>query len=415
MNITVVSEHRLLATPGGRIWGDSGYAFWARYLDAFESVRLVCRVRTAPVPTKGLVPIDGPGIRVLGVPYYLGPVDYLRNRRAVTDVVQRAFVPGDAVILRLGSQLAGIMARRLWRARAPYGVEVVGDPRDVFTRGVVDHPLRPLFRWWFSRQQKRLCEAACGAAYVTARTLQQRYPCGRYAVGVADVAIDSDVPTENGVMVTHYSSVQLASRDFVERARTSDRLGPLRLITVGSMAQLYKGIDVVIRAVSQARSAGLEVTLTVVGEGKYKPGLQALAAGLGIADRVRFVGALPGPRAVQDELDVADLFVLASRTEGLPRALIEAMARGLPCVATRVGGIPELLPDRWLVAPGSVQELAAKISEVHSSREVCAEMSRVNLANALQYREEVLRTRRLEFYRHVRAVTEAWASSHVVN
>ena len=52
---------------------------------------------------------------------------------------------------------------------------------------------------------------------------------------------------------------------------------------------------------------------------------------------------------------------LASRTEGLPRALIEAMAAGLPCIGTRVGGIPELLDDEALVAPGDAEALAARI------------------------------------------------------
>ena len=53
--------------------------------------------------------------------------------------------------------------------------------------------------------------------------------------------------------------------------------------------------------------------------------------------------------------------MLASRTEGLPRALIEAMAAGLPCIGTRVGGIPELLDDEALVAPGDAEALAARI------------------------------------------------------
>lgn len=88
--------------------------------------------------------------------------------------------------------------------------------------------------------------------------------------------------------------------------------------------------------------------------------MERYAARLGIADRVRFEGQQPADR-VADELRRADLFVLASRTEGLPRALIEAMAAGLPCIGTRVGGIPELLDDEALVAPGDAEALAARI------------------------------------------------------
>lgn len=178
------------------------------------------------------------------------------------------------------------------------------------------------------------------------------------------------------------------------------------------MAQMYKGIDVLVKAVAVCRSCGLDAHLTVVGDGAYRPGLQRLAQELRIAEHVRFAGALAGPGAVQEELDRADLFVLASRTEGLPRALVEAMARALPCIATRVGGIPELLSDKYLVTPGSVEELAHRILHVCRSPALCIDMSRANLARAKEFRDDTLRARRLEFYRHIRAVTERWSQAH---
>ena len=64
---------------------------------------------------------------------------------------------------------------------------------------------------------------------------------------------------------------------------------------------------------------------------------------------------------VTEQLDAADVFVLPSRQEGLPRAMIEAMARSLPCVGSDVGGISELIPD-WVVPPNDPQALALKFS-----------------------------------------------------
>jgi len=105
------------------------------------------------------------------------------------------------------------------------------------------------------------------------------------------------------------------------------------------------------------------------------------------------------------------LFVMPSRTEGLPRAMIEAMTRALPCIGTRVGGIPELLADEDLVNPGDVDGLAAKIKEVGTSPERLTAMSERNLRRAQEYRPEVLTRRRQEFYSFLRRSTENWLSN----
>src|SRR5690606_12476224 len=117
-----------------------------------------------------------------------------------------------------------------------------------------------------------------------------------------------------------------------------------------------------------------DIRLRVVGDGRYREILENLARQLGVWDNVAFVGRLPAAE-VRRELDNADLFVLASRTEGLPRAMIEAMARGLPCLGTRVGGIPELLPDDCLVPPDSPDELAGRIACIVENPEHMMDLS----------------------------------------
>ena len=99
---------------------------------------------------------------------------------------------------------------------------------------------------------------------------------------------------------------------------------------------------------------------------------------------------------------------MPSRTEGLPRALIEAMARALPCIATRVGGIPELLDEEDMVSSEDYVGLANKIREVISDPERLSRMSRRNLERVQEFRPEVLEKRRTEFYRCLRQRTEHW-------
>ena len=121
-----------------------------------------------------------------------------------------------------------------------------------------------------------------------------------------------------------------------------------------------------------------------------------------------FQGLLPTSEAVREQLDRADLFVLPSHQEGLPKAMVEAMARALPCIGSTVGGIPELLPPEDLVPPGDVAALASKIREVATNPDRMARMSARNLEKATEYRDEVLSEQRNEFYRYVRDMTEAW-------
>ncbi len=82
------------------------------------------------------------------------------------------------------------------------------------------------------------------------------------------------------------------------------------------------------------------------------------------------------------ELDSADLFVSPSRQEGVPRAMIEAMARGLPCIGSSVGGTPETLPQEFLVPPNDRPRLAAEIMRVAANPNLMEAMSAQNLSRA---------------------------------
>lgn len=267
---------------------------------------------------------------------------------------------------------------------------MVGDPYDVFAPGAVKHPLRPFFRWWYPRGLKRQCAHACAASYVTEEALQRRYP------------------PAPGAFATHYSSIELNDSWLVDAPRPLQSKDEFTLLFVGTLDQLYKAPDVLIDAVALCAAQGLNLKLNIAGEGQFMAQLQAQAQSLGIAGRVNFLGQLRAGGAVQEQMDKADLFVLPSRQEGLPRVIIEAMARAMPAIGSTVGGIPELLPPEAIVQPGDREGLARKIGEFLRDPQRMARDSARNLENARGYREEILRERRIALYKHVRARTEAW-------
>lgn len=394
MNCLVCIEGRFVLREGKPASHHLSYdRFWRRYLDSFDSLIVVGRLFLVEDPDASAV--EGPGICFWPLPGYEGPEQYLRNVANLRHRIRSVTEEPSAVILRVPGAIGGLVWREIRGHGRPYAVEVVGDPYDVFAPGSFRHCFRPLLRWWFSRELRRQCAGACAASYVTEQALQRRYPAGP------------------GAFVTHYSSVELPDTAF---ALGSRRFGggtrqSFTVVFVGTLARLYKGPDVLIDAVTICLRDGLDIRLVVVGDGRYRPELEAKAAALGLLERVDFVGQLPAGEAVRRKLDEADLFVLPSRQEGLPRAMIEAMARGLPCIGSTVGGIPEVLPSEDLVSPGDPVALACKIREVVTDPVRMARMSARNLEKAKEYGKEILRQRRVEFYQYVRAVTEAWIRS----
>jgi len=406
MRLIVTSEHRFSIAADGTVWSRVGndYAFWQRYQAGFDSVRVVARANPDSEIDHTFKKVTGPGVEFWPLPFYSGPTQFALRKHQVAKSLCKALGSRDAVLCRVPSPIATELLRH-FKGR-PYGLEVVGDPYEALGPGAIRHPFRPLFRRLMSRHLRRQCAHAVGVGYVTRTILQKRYPCPAHSAGISD-AVTLESTGAPGEFTTNYSSIVCNQEDFTKEPRRFQRCSTARVLFVGSLAQMYKGPDILLRAVAGSRSdVGLDVV--IVGDGKHRSELENLATRLGIASQVTFLGELPSGHAVQQQMDEATLFVLPSHTEGLPRAMIEAMARALPCVGTRVGGIPELLDEADMVPAGDAHALAAKMSEVLSSPERLTRMSVRNLLRAQEYRPHILEKRRNEFYRSLRRITEQW-------
>lgn len=396
MNVVVSLEYRFHRTPDGKVWTQTTfpYAFWQRYMEVFDQVKVVARVQDVASVPENWQQANGEGVSFAAIPYYVGPYQYLLKARQVKQAARNAVSQTDAVIFRLSSQIASCIQPMLRTTGHPYGVEVVSDPYDVFAPGSVKHPLRPFFRWLSPQQLRRECLDACASAYVTQYALQQRYPCPNFSVGISDVELSSSM------LVAKPRLYDMSQRSFT-------------LLFVGSLAQLYKAPNILIDAFAICVEEGLNLKLVMVGEGKHREELEVQAARRRMEKRVIFLGQLPAGDSVRLQLDTADLFVLPSYQEGLPRAMVEAMARGLPCIGSTVGGIPELLGSEDMVPAGNAIALAHKIREVVTDPDRMTHMSARNLEKAKEYTDEVLRSKRLTFYRYVQEKTEEWINQQI--
>jgi phosphatidylinositol alpha-1,6-mannosyltransferase len=374
------------------MWSPSnlGQQFLERYLQVFDQVRIICRVQPSGHPPVGLSQASGPRITFSPLGNFNGALGYVRSRRSIRAQMRRLLSDalGDsAFIIRTPAVIGNLAATFLSRRGVPYAVEVVGDPKDVFGWGRPAGPVGLALSTYLSNRLRAQVRGSIAVGYVPSPQLRQRYPPSKTAES------------------QDYSSLVLNDSDVIPSPRRHLKMdSPLRIVTIGSMNWPYKGIDILIRACRELNESNVPVDLTVIGEGRLQPDYADLARTLDQSDKVHFLGQLAPGKAIHDQLDSADIFVLASSTEGLPRAMVEAMARGLPCVGTNVGGIPTLLPPELLAEPGDPTSVAEAVRRAIRSPIDMDTASARNLARAEAFRAtEMLRRSRVVYEALARA------------
>ena len=399
MKVLLTLEDHLNRCEDGHFYvhGPGDYSAWCELLEVFDEVLVVARA-TAKIleSAKGSTRVDGPSISVHGLSDYTGPWQYLIRLPSLQAEVRAAVAGCDAFILRvpgLVSRLVWHETKRLTRAR---GVEVVGDPWDAMGRGTMTGLLRPMYRRIATHSMRRMCESATSALYWS-ECLQRRYPVAPAAATFVSPRILLPKGFANPeVMKERWQRISVRGWFEKETAKA------LAIGYVGSFAQLYKGPDTLLHALSLCSRGGLNFKAFFAGEGRYRKEMEGLAQDLGIGDKTVFMGQLGAGGHIADFLDGIDLFVMPSRAEGLGRALIEAMARGCPSIGSMAGAIPELLYEDDLVPAGSPEALARKIFEVAESSERMQAMSKRNLEKAREFQPDLLREVRRSFYGSLR-------------
>ncbi len=227
-----------------------------------------------------------------------------------------------------------------------------------------------------------LAKVACGGAVGDLARLQRTAAGGtllRMLRGLNRVVTPSQ-QTEAEVLAAGFASdkvVRIPNGVDIGRFTPAEELRPAnaaRSVLFLGRLDAQKGVGTLLQAWGEVAARLPETTLTLAGDGPEASTLRAVAAQFGLTHRVRFLGAVPDPEM---HLRAAAAFVLPSWYEGVPNALLEAMATGLPCIATAIGGTMDLATDEHealLVAPGDAAALAKALLRILTDRDLAGRL-----------------------------------------
>lgn len=352
MRLLVVTDHRFIRM-NGQTFDEYcfDYDFFSDYLDVFPEVTLAARVRDVQAAPPGVQRTDGKGLTVLPLPD-LHSFRWLLSSRRLRRVLTEGVRHSDAVCVRVPSLAGRLAAHIANREQTPLMFELIGDPL-LSIRAAAPGTIGKVLATWEDTEVRKIVKRSVSGTYVSHRHLQARYP------------------PSSGVVTASVSSIRLNREWLTQPRKFPAPPSPLNLVLVASLVPV-KHHEILLRSLHEMVILGLDVRLNLVGDGPLRGKLQSLAARLEIGERVRFFGHIAERKELAAVLDASDLFVMASATEGLPRSMIEAMARGLPAVGCDIPGIAELLDKEQLISVNEPGAWAAKIQEI------CAEPERLN-------------------------------------
>lgn len=392
--VLLTVDHQFVRTPDGKVWVKTiyGYDFWKRYLQVFDNVRVVARVREAENIEEDMLLSSGDGVEFFGLPQYRGAKEYVLRYNAIKKAMKNVVEGCSCAIFRIPSPIANLVKKEVSKKGLPWATEIVNDPWDNFAPGVFKSLLRPIYRVHFTRQVKEYAKKANGASYVTQYALQNRYPSHAKKYGETDQYFES-----------YYSSIRLNKEYFWRERKLDTKKDIFTIVHINScITDFSKGHDIVIKTLKELRERGISIRVKFIGDGPKRPYFEEMAKSLAVDKYVEFTGLLASAEEVRKELIKSDILIFPTLGEGLPRTVIEAMAVGLPCLSTNVNGIPELLSAEYLIEQKDYNKFADVAERILSDSDLYNEISSNNIIKAEEYEDTVLTERRNKFYRKLK-------------
>ena len=376
-------DHRFIPL-NGQVFSESQFdsSLWNRYLKHFGQVTVTAREGfiAKDKSIEKLVVSSRDNVDFKFIPNLSSLKNQILKRNQAFQLMKQYVQDVDAIIARLPSEIGLLAIEAAISQGKPWAVEVVGCHWDALWnygawQGKLYAPIA-IYR------MRRAITKAPYALYVTDGFLQHRYPCRNgHTINCSNVEIPTPLQSVLDQRIARIQS---------DRAKIIFGL-------IGTLRGKYKGIQTVMAALGQIRSQLPPFEFRILGAGNTKS-WENTAAKYNVFDVTYFDGTLPGGEPVFHWLDNIDIYLQPSLQEGLPRALIEAMSRGCPAIASNVAGIPELLDDKNLINPGDANQLGKILQWVADNKDWRLQEAQRNWQRAGDYAQNILEERRDKFW-----------------
>lgn len=379
MNLLFVHDHPFFV-DNDFVFSGGGLpnSVWNNYLLYFDSVTVFGRKSFNTKDKKIISSFKNVNFKLTN--NYNSYIDVLLKYNSISKELENVIIQSDIVLVRLPSVLGFIAAKVAIDNNKKIIVEQVGNAKEAMnTQGSL---LGKIVAPFFEMINKRIVKNADYVSYVTLSKIQKDYPSLAFQSSISDVIIE---------YVCRPSELELS--------RFNEEL--LKIGVIGGFDVRYKGQDVVLKAVSlldETIKNNIEIYLVGKGNSRW---LIEEAKRLGLNANLKYVGSKESGNEVFVFLKTLGLYIQPSFTEGMPRALLEAMSVGCPVLGSNVGGIPDVINEDFLHKPGDFKMLSKQISQLFNDRNLLKKEAKRSLEIVKPFQKSKLDEKRKAFYTQI--------------
>lgn len=373
-HIAVCLEHRFYEYKGNLYTKLSfSYAYWKDYLSFFDKVTVIARAQKVEKLDSGMVLVTGENVNYESLPYYLGLKQFILKFIPLFLVILKISFKYKYFLLRSGNS-TNILAFILIFLNKPYLREYPGNIEE----GIIG----------FAGSSLKVRILAKFLNFIA--KIQGRFSRANSFVSTyCQILYGSQKPS--------YIFSSFKQSEITEFKKNYDIGKKLKVITLGRL-EGEKGHINLLKAIAAQNISLFE--LHIIGDGGQRENLENFSKKHNID--VKFYGSITNREQIFTLLANADVFVIPSLTEGMPRALLEAMTVGLPCIGSNVGGIPEVLASELLYEANNIKGLQDLLAKMYESKDFRLDTAAKNQKVITDlYSDEVLQAKKHEFWSQV--------------